>query len=69
MCPFIRNYDTLLFDQHVKSLLYWTDVSHNLISPVNVHVNEHSVSNLIEKFPLFSQLNMWAVRYDVTIKP
>jgi len=69
MSPFIRNYGTLLFEQHVKSLLYRADISHNLISPVNAHVNERSVSNLIGKFPLFPELNMRATRYDVTIQP
>jgi hypothetical protein len=69
MSPFIRNFDTFLYVQSVKSLLYLTDVSHNLISPVNAHVNERSVSNLIEKFPLFPEFNVRAVRYDVTIKP
>jgi hypothetical protein len=69
MSPFVRNYDTLLYEQHAKSLLNWTDVSHNLISPVNARVNERAVSNLIEKFPLHPELNMRAVRYDVTIKP
>ena len=69
MSPSIRNRDTFLFRQHVKSLLYWTAVSHNLISPTNAHVNERSVSNLIETFRLFPELNMRTVRYEVTIVP